>query len=202
MRYEADSTKKEIEDLGIAVLALTFAFTVSSYVGYRYHPPPGIAITILVYSFIAVIVAMLFHELAHRQVARKYGGYARFKLWPIGVLISVIISMLGFVIAVTGAVNIGGIYDRERMGKIALAGPASNLVFGIVFFILAIVTPAYFQFSALFVFLSRINFYIGTFNMIPFGPLDGGKVLAWNMRNFAVVFIISLFGTILSFVYL
>ncbi len=202
MRYQRDSTKKEIEDLAIAVIALTFAFTVASYAHYRYHPPISIAITILIYSFIAVIVAMLFHELAHRQLARRYGGYARFKLWPIGVLISVLISMLGFVIAVTGAVNIGGIYNREKMGKIALAGPASNLISGFIFFVLAIATSPFIQFSGLFVFLSQINFYISTFNLIPFGPLDGGKVFAWNIRIFTVVFILSLFGTILAYVYL
>jgi len=200
--YGRDSTRKEIEDLAIAVLALTFAFTISQYADYRYHPPPTVALTIFIYSFIAVIVAMLFHELAHRQVARRYGGYARFKLWPIGVLVSVLISFLGFVIAVAGAVNIGGIYNRERMGKIALAGPASNIISGLIFFILALATPAYFSFSGLFIFLSQINFYIATFNLIPFGPLDGGKVFAWNIRVFVAVFIVSLLGTILAFIYL
>lgn len=202
MHYQRNSSKKEIEDLAIAVIALTFAFTVASYAYYRYHPPVSAALTILIYSFIAVIVAMLFHELAHRQLARRYGGYARFKLWPIGVLVSVLISMLGFVVAVMGAVNIGGIYNRERMGKIALAGPASNMISGSIFFVLALVTPRFIWFSGLFVFLSQINFYISTFNLIPFGQLDGGKVFAWNMRIFIVVFILSLFGTILAYVYL
>ena len=28
--------------------------------------------------------------------------------------------------------------------------------------------------------VSKINFFLGAFNMVPFPPLDGSKVMAWN----------------------
>jgi Zn-dependent protease len=37
----------------------------------------------------------------------------------------------------------------------------------------------------------RINAILAIFNMLPFGPLDGAKVLAWNGLFFGVVIAIA-----------
>ena len=45
--------------------------------------------------------------------------------------------------------------------------------------------------------ISFFNFYLGAFNMIPIGPLDGAKVMRWDFRTFAVVFAVLIFMTVL-----
>jgi len=45
-----------------------------------------------------------------------------------------------------------------------------------------------------------INLFLATFNMIPFGPLDGKTVLSWSKTVFAGFFVPSLLLTIGAFV--
>jgi Zn-dependent protease len=42
-----------------------------------------------------------------------------------------------------------------------------------------------------------INAWLGLFNLIPAGPFDGAKVLAWDWRVFAVA---AATGVLLAFV--
>ncbi|MCL5782943.1 MAG: site-2 protease family protein [Candidatus Thermoplasmatota archaeon] len=200
MRYNnMDFRTTEAEDILIAVLTLTFAFTIAKFSRNGFHETIFGALYILLISFIAVLTAFLSHELAHRQVARKFGGHSEFRIWPMGLLGSIFMSFFGFVAAAPGAVNIGGIYGNERIGKTALAGPGTNIVLGTVFMAIAIVTFLIPPISSVFVSLSQINLYLATFNLIPFGPLDGFKVFTWDLRTFAVVFAISIFLSVLSF---
>jgi Zn-dependent protease len=61
---------------------------------------------------------------------------------------------------------------------VALAGPASNIVFAVILAMAARLTittiPAFAQFAAHGVYLSL---YLAIFNMIPVPPLDGSKLL-------------------------
>ena len=64
---------------------------------------------------VAVGTGFIFHELAHRQVARYYGVYARYRAWYTGLLLAVTIAFLSakilgmpFVLAAPGAVYIVG----------------------------------------------------------------------------------------------
>lgn len=194
-----DFRTTEAEDILIAILTLTFAFTIAKFSRNGFHETIFGALYILLISFIAVLTAFLSHELAHRQVARKFGGHSEFRVWPMGLLGSIFMSFFGFVAAAPGAVNIGGIYGNERIGKTALAGPGTNIVLGTVFMAIAIVTFLIPPISSVFISLSQINLYLATFNLIPFGPLDGFKVFTWDFRTFAVVFAISIFLSVLSF---
>jgi Zn-dependent protease len=45
---------------------------------------------------------------------------------------------------------------------------------------------------------SFINLFLGAFNMIPFGNLDGSKILKWNPLVW-VVMIILLAGPVITF---
>jgi Zn-dependent protease len=40
-------------------------------------------------------------------------------------------------------------------------------------------------------FICLVNLLLATFNLLPFGPLDGKKVLQWNEIAWAVLFSIS-----------
>lgn len=162
--------------------------------------PLSAALYYIELSLVAVCVAFLAHELAHRQVARRFGGYAEFRIWPMGLLGGILFSFFGVVLAAPGAVYMEGVFGNERVGKTALAGPFTNLIMGAVFFALGIIFSGT-QWVSPLGYLSEINLYLGTFNMIPFAPLDGQKVMAWNIRLYATAFVTLIALAVLSYIY-
>lgn len=145
-------------------------------------------------------IGFLLHELAHRMVARRFGAEAHFVANNPWLLISIALAFLRIFIAAPGAVWHRGYLTARQSGLIALAGPASNLGLAVLFLIAAFVVPA--TVSVLGLPLSRvfaigysINAWLGLFNMIPAGPFDGAKVLAWDWRVFAVTVAVGLLLT-------
>jgi Zn-dependent protease len=146
-------------------------------------------------------LAFVFHELAHRIVARRFGAEAHFVANNGWLLISIVIAFAGFFIAAPGAVWHRGYLTERQGGLIALAGPATNLVFALLF--LLALPVLYFAGLALpsWVLLLcysgfKLNAWIGLFNMIPAGPFDGAKVLAWSALYFGITVAI---GIVLAF---
>ncbi len=175
------------------------AFSISSFSYYSFKLPLSQVLYFLGLSLAAVCLAFLAHELAHRQVARRYGGYAEFRVWPMGLIAGILFSFLGFVIAAPGAVYMEGVFGKERIGRTALAGPMTNLVLGFVFLMLGILlirTPWVFPIG----YLAQINLYLGAFNMVPFPPLDGQKVMSWDMRLYIVIFATMIFLAVISYI--
>ncbi len=190
---------REVQDILIAVIALTMAFSISIFSHYSFRLSTSLVLYYLVLSLTAVCLAFLAHELAHRQVARRYGGHAEFRIWPMGLLGGLIFSFLGFVIAAPGAVYIEGVFGQGRVGKTALAGPMTNLVLGTIFLAAGIsLSGTVWAFPM--GYLSQINLYLGVFNMIPIPPLDGQKVMSWNLRSYVVIGITMVFLAVVSFV--
>ena len=69
-----------------------------------------------------------------------------------------------------------------------------NLVQGTSFFAAALVLGELDLFTAVLpalVLLAFFNGWFATFNLIPFGPLDGNKVLHWNKGYWAGAFALS-----------
>ena len=166
----------------------------------------------LVISAIVCGLGFVLHELAHRIVARTYGAEAHFVANNGWLLISMVIAFAGFFIAAPGAVWHRGYLTERQGGLIALAGPATNLVFSLLFLIalpilalaglatgsatIAGIDP----YALAFVLCSvgySLNAFIGLFNMIPAGPFDGAKVLAWSPLYFGITVAI---GMLLTFV--
>ncbi|MEM0360491.1 MAG: site-2 protease family protein [Candidatus Diapherotrites archaeon] len=139
-------------------------------------------------SFVAVGTAFVFHELAHRQIARKFGCYAEFRAWTWGLVLSIALPLLSFgrfLFAAPGAVYIYGPHiSRKQNGLISISGPATNILVGIVFFVFwlyAIVFMGLHPYLLeLLITVSQINFFLAFFNLIPIPPLDGSKVISWN----------------------
>lgn len=145
-------------------------------------------------------IGFLLHELAHRVVARRFGAEAHFVANNPWLLISVAVAFLGVFIAAPGAVWHRGFLTPRQGGLIALAGPATNMVLALLFLVGFFTLPP--GLSVLGVGLRevcaigyRINAWLGLFNMIPAGPFDGAKVLAWDWRVFGVTVAIGLLLT-------
>lgn len=136
-------------------------------------------------------VGVVLHELAHRVVARSFGADAYFVANDGMLVMSVILALAaGFLFAAPGAVWHRGATSSRQLGLIAVAGPMVNIVLALLFaaglFVAqAVPLPAILGTGLQIGFL--VNALLAVFNMLPFGPLDGAKVLAWNGLFFGVV---------------
>ena len=174
---------KELRDISLSALALAIAFGIALAGGLDGLGNPVYVLTLIGISLLAVSTGFIFHELAHRLVARRFGYLAEYAMWPAGLLIAFVSSLMGFIFAAPGAVVIrpGNIIistretEVENMGLISIAGPATNIVIAVLFLLLDTIYP-----TLIFYLGAYINTWLAIFNLIPFGPLDGAKVFRWN----------------------
>ena len=145
---------------------------------------------------LAVSLSFILHELGHRTLARRYGCFAEYRMWPFGLMLALLMSVTGFVFAAPGAVYIHPKIDmwgnvqqlsRKKIGLISISGALINLALAGVF------AAAYF-FYPMEVFLMgiTINVWLALFNSIPLGPLDGAKVFYWDKRIWAILFVVTI----------
>ena len=188
---------EELLDIAIAVLVLGF---VVSYNGLSDIPS-------LARSFVpnTAIIGLSFvaHELAHRQVARRLGFFARFELWGFGVLLSILMAVVGGIgFAAVGAVMIYPVADlwgRARpitmrdMFLISVAGPITNILISGMSLAAFLFIP-----SGTLLHMSYLNLWLAVFNLIPFPPLDGSKIFAYSWKVWILVFL----PTFLAFSYI
>ncbi|MCQ1539100.1 peptidase M50 [Methanocalculus taiwanensis] len=198
-------SERERKDLGIAWLALALAFTLALVGGFSATGVHlGTAALFFLLSLITVGVGFVLHELAHKFTAMRYGYWAEFQKDNQMLLVAVAIAALvGVVFAAPGATMIyGPTLSKRENGLISVAGPVTNLLLAIPFGLLFIAGTMFGL--GWFVMLVgavgvKINAMLAAFNMLPFGPLDGKKVLAWNPLIFIVVIAVSfalLFGAL------
>ncbi len=145
-------------------------------------------------SSIAVGTGFILHELAHKYTAMRYGAHAEFRLWNFGLMLALFTGILAlftnfrFLFAAPGAVYIyGSNISRKQNGIISLAGPLTNMLIAAVFFLLYVFFP-FGLMGTIFRYGIFINIFLGLFNMLPIFPLDGSKVMAWDIRIWAVSF--------------
>ncbi|HEY6586481.1 MAG TPA: hypothetical protein VIY97_04840 [Candidatus Methanoperedens sp.] len=145
----------------------------------------------LVISLFTVGISFIIHEMSHKIVAQRYGSWAEFRMSPIMLLLMlVLVYQFGILFAAPGAVMIyGGNVGRRENGRISLAGPLSNLILGMAFFLLLSEQGLLYEIGRYGVI---VNITLALFNMIPFGIFDGRKVWDWNKPVYILVVIATL----------
>ncbi|HLS53351.1 MAG TPA: site-2 protease family protein [Tissierellaceae bacterium] len=141
-----------------------------------------------IYNIPGLLVAIVFHELAHGLTAYILGDDTAKKanrltinpikhIDPIG-FISMFI--FGFGWAKPVPVNPLNFKRRKRdMLLVSLAGPLSNFLIAIItIFIFNHVQISSPILARVLVLLLWYNIMLGIFNLLPFPPLDGSKILA------------------------
>ena len=197
--------KTERNDLIIAWAGISIAFTL---VFIRAGVTPDIFAIFFGISLMTVGVGFMLHELAHKFTAIKFGYWAQFRKDNQMLLVAVAVAALvGVVFAAPGATMIYGQQGREMQkrenGLISVAGPVTNLLLCIVFFVIVVIacmmgfgtiagtnTLNFIVYEIGIVGLS-VNAMIAFFNMLPVSVLDGRKVLSWNPAVFVAVILLA-----------
>lgn len=115
--------------------------------------------------------SVLFHELAHSIVAQRY----KLKV------VSITLFIFG------GLARIGRDPSKAiQEFNIAIAGPLASFFLAACFFALTLVFPSNQMIGALAGYLWWTNLMLGTFNLLPGFPLDGGRIfraIVWGMTK-------------------
>ena len=84
-----------------------------------------------------------------------------------------------------GAVMVAGNTTKEQFGKVALAGPVSNVVLWCLGLIFAVAIGGSGGIADDVIhYWMWANGILGALNMLPFGPLDGKKIKTWSDAMF------------------
>ena len=179
-------SKKEISDLALATLAFTVAlgFMFSGRITGAMANPAAFMIG-AVRSLLTIAPAFILHEIAHKIMAKRYGCWAEFRADPSGLRFGVILSAItGIVFMAPGAVMVLGRTTVSQFGRIALAGPVTNIVLwslGAAAILIGDITGVEsYVTNALLETWIWGNGVLALFNMIPLGPLDGKKIKTWS----------------------
>ena len=153
----------------------------------------------LAVGYIPFLFALCFHEMSHAWVAKLCGDRTGEQQGRLSLNPMVHADVLGtFVLPILATVSSFPFFGwakpvpvntrnldnpRVQMFWIALAGPLSNILLAIVAaFLLAIVfyaghSDATSGATAMLISFLQVNLILAFFNLIPFHPLDGGKVV-------------------------
>ncbi|MBD3260159.1 MAG: metalloprotease [Candidatus Altiarchaeales archaeon] len=163
----------ELFDLAKAWLALSIAFAILLSTAVEDYPMNFII------ALFTVGTGFVFHELAHKLTAQRFGVAAAFKSFDHMLALAILMSFAGFILAAPGAVMIEGGVGRRENGIISSAGIAANIVAATFFLILSTLTTEGIV-NAIGSYGLLINSWLALFNLIPFGGFDGRKVFEWN----------------------
>ncbi|MHA1972423.1 MAG: M50 family metallopeptidase [Candidatus Hodarchaeales archaeon] len=147
----------------------------------------------LIIYLLVLGVSFFTHELFHKFTAIHFGAKAYFRLSKEGLFITLLSVLIGMPILAVGAVFWWGEATASPgiRGRVSAAGPISNLILTGIFLIIEgigifmLSTELYMLgFSLWFIGSTGVwlNVFLGFFNLLPIGVLDGAKVLAWDPK--------------------
>lgn len=125
-------------------------------------------------GMLGLVFSLVFHELSHSVVARRYG-----------------LPIKGITLFIFGGV--AEMTEEPRSAKVefwmAIAGPIASFFLAVAFWVAAVLGTGVglpLPLNAVLEYLALINLLLGAFNMIPAFPMDGGRVLRaalWHWRG-------------------
>lgn len=202
-------SREEIRDITIAVIALTVLYSLSVTRPFGWSVDS--LLLFLPISFIAVGLGFILHELGHKVVAQKFGFFSEFRKWNYGLILGLLTVPLGFMIFAPGAVYFGS-YGRmvtdEENGKISIAGPIVNIVLALIALFLTLSLRSYLTMEnagmmyivlLTLVLTFNVNSFLALFNLLPIPPLDGSKVIQWNLPIYIITIAVAGILTYMSY---
>lgn len=188
---------EELKDIFVSIVALGFIFSLGS--ASALAQAAGILrnqwiIGAAMMTFILGI-SFLPHELAHKFVAIRYNCYARYEMWKTGLFIALGLAIVtggNFVFAAPGAVVIYTHYFSRRgveqvslsskqNAYISAAGPLTNICIAILALLFGLFFPLGHFWQVMLAQIISINAFLAMFNLLPIPPLDGSKIIWWNI---------------------
>ena len=166
--------RNELRDLAIGLGVIMLILFSSSWRLLLQESPVFLLGALLIYG-----LAFILHELAHKFMAQRLGYWAEFKINQQGLMLTLISLISPFKIIAPGAVMIGNIANLNHYGMVSVAGPATNIGMGIIYFLIALMTGNQ-MLNLLALVGVNINASLALFNLIPFGIFDGAKIIKWN----------------------
>lgn len=181
----------ELRDIIISILVLCVVFA---------YPEILSDLSFFLVSLAAVGLAFMGHELCHKYAAMRHGFWSEYRMWPQGIMMAML-----FALATNGAVIFaapGAVYfssgmsrrpKRRELIEISMAGIAFNVV-------LMWVCAAASLFTGLYIFgyMAFINGWLAIFNLLPFGGLDGHKLLRLDKSIWGALFSLAVAGFVVS----
>lgn len=202
-------SREEIRDITIAVIALTVLYSLSVTRPFGWSVDS--LLLFLPISFIAVGLGFILHELGHKVVAQRFGFFSEFRKWNYGLILGLLTVPLGFMIFAPGAVYFGS-YGRmvtdEENGKISIAGPVVNIVLALIALFLTLSLRSYLTMEnagmmyivlLTLVLTFNVNSFLALFNLLPIPPLDGSKVIQWNLPIYIITIAVAGILTYMSY---
>ena len=182
----------ELRDIAIAVAVLTASFTIIFSRRWKLFSDDALTNVLwwILVSFILVMCSFILHELAHKFTAQKFGAWSEFRMYPAGLVLCLIMSVVGFLFAAPGAVYIRGYITDEMNGKISAAGPAVNIVISAIALVLWLLIPNGLA-ASLFFLLGYMNAFLAIFNLLPIPPLDGSKIFKWEPAIYILMIVLA-----------
>ena len=164
-----------------------------------------VPIEVLILLIPVLVFALVFHEFSHAWVANKLGDptarySGRLTLNPLAHLDpfgSLMILFVGFGWAKPVPVDSRYLANpRVDMMKIAIAGPAANLLLAFVGGTIIRSGLVSGSITLMILLFTQINIMLAVFNMIPIPPLDGSQIFSGIMsrKNPELVYKLQMYG--------
>ena len=164
-----------------------------------------VPIEILILLIPVLVFSLVFHEFSHAWVANKLGDptarySGRLTLNPLAHLDpfgSLMILFVGFGWAKPVPVDSRYLANpRVDMMKIAIAGPAANLLLAFVGGTIIRTGLVSDSITLMILLFTQINIMLAVFNMIPIPPLDGSQIFSGIMirRYPELVYKLQMYG--------